>query len=104
MKDINEFIQRIDQFLEQTGKSSTNPVETNAMLDKAGLLKDSDLRPGLPLRKLLRQGLIPHAYQTGGKGSSWVIPHSPKQLAAIGQAPLQNTKESKESIDGRFAL
>jgi hypothetical protein len=76
MKNIKDIIAKIDEFLEKSGKSSTNPVEANEMLARAGLLKDSDLRPGLPLRNTLRSGQIPHAYQAGGKGSSWVIPHS----------------------------
>ncbi len=74
--NIQLIIQKIDEFLEKSGKSSTNPVEANEMLARAGLLKDSDLRPGLPLRNSLRTGQIQHAYQSGGKGSSWVIPHS----------------------------
>lgn len=74
--NIQSIILKIDEFLEKSGKSSTNPVEANEILAKAGLLKDSDLRPGLPLRNILRTGQIPHAYQSGGKGSSWLIPHS----------------------------
>jgi len=84
--NIPSIINKIDEYLNKNGKSSTNPVEANAMLEKAGLLRDSDLRPGLPLRNLLRRGLIPHAYQSGGKGSSWVIPHSGKYT--IKPAPI----------------
>jgi hypothetical protein len=29
----------------------------------------------------LRKGLLPHAFQSSGKGSSWKIPHSSKQLS-----------------------
>lgn len=74
--DINAIIRKIDEFLEMTGKKSTDPVEANEMLEKAGLLNDSDTRKGKPLRELLRRGLIRHAYQPGGPRSSWVIPHS----------------------------
>jgi hypothetical protein len=74
--DINAIILKIDEFLEKTGKKSTDPVEANEMLEKAGLLNDSDTRKGKPLRELLRRGLIRHAYQPGGPRSSWVIPHS----------------------------
>jgi hypothetical protein len=74
--DINGIIRKIDEFLEKTGKESTDPVEANEILEKAGLLSDSNTRRGKPFRDLLRKGLIPHAYQNGGKGSSWVIPHS----------------------------
>ena len=74
--DITAIIKAIDEFLEKRGISSTNPVEANKMLEKKGLLRDSKNSPGLPLRNLLRAKRIPHAYQTGGKYSSWVIPHS----------------------------
>lgn len=36
-------------------------------LDQAGLLRDSESRRGKPLRDLLRDGLIDHAYQGGGR-------------------------------------
>jgi hypothetical protein len=74
--NIHLIIQKIDEFLKKSEKSSINPVEANELLARAGLLKDSDLRPGLPLRNILRKGQIPHAYQSRGKGSSWLIPQS----------------------------
>jgi len=91
--NIGAIISKIDEFLEKNGKSSTNPVEANAMLEKAGLLRDSDTRPGKPLRDILRTGSIKHAYQTGGKGSSWVIPHSGKKNI---QNNIENHKRSDE--------
>jgi hypothetical protein len=89
--DINAIIRKIDEFLEKTGKKSTDPVEANAMLEKVGLLRDSDTRPGKPLRDILRAGKIKHAYQTGGKGSSWVIPHSGKSVI---QKNIEKPKQS----------
>lgn len=38
-------------------------MDAAAWLDEAGLLEDSASRPGLPLRRLLRAGLIPQAQQ-----------------------------------------
>ncbi len=76
-KDIKLIIDTIDNYLEVNHKNSTNPVEANAMLEREGVLKDSQTHKGKPLRDILRAGLIPHAYQSGGKGSDWVIPHSP---------------------------
>lgn len=42
-------------------------VEAAAELDRQGLLGDSANRRGLPLRRLLRDGKINHAYQEGGR-------------------------------------
>lgn len=66
-------INYLDKYLQTTGRKSISPVEANAILEKAGLLKDSKSRPGLPLRKMLRNGELPHAYQVSGK---WIIPLS----------------------------
>jgi len=76
---MKEIIQHIDNYLTRTGKPTIDPVEANAILAKAGLLRDSKDRPGKPLRELLRKGQLPHAFQSGGKGSAWTIPHSSKR-------------------------
>ncbi len=76
MADINAIIAEIDRYLERSGFEYTNPVDANKHLEKVGLLRDSKHRPGKPLRDLLRAGLLPHAYQPGGKGTIWIIPHS----------------------------
>lgn len=81
--NITAIISHLDKYLLQTGQQSIGPVEGNAILAKAGLSKDSDLRKGKPLRDILRSGKIPHAYQAGGKGSEWTIPNSNKGKAAI---------------------
>lgn len=73
---VQRIIECIDKHLDKNNLDSINPVVAGALLDRAGLLTDSAHRPGLPLRNLLRDGMIPHAYQPGGKGSGWVIPHS----------------------------
>lgn len=76
---INEIIQYIDNYLEKCNLYSIDAVKANALLAKANLLRDSKDRPGKPLRDLLRKGHLPHAYQSGGAGTSWVIPHSSKR-------------------------
>lgn len=73
MSNINLIIKTIDDFLEKKHKSTTTPVEISPVLELAGILKNSPDRPGLPLRRLLRAGKIPHAYQIGNK---WHIPNS----------------------------
>ncbi len=73
MNAISKFL---DEYLQTTGRESIGAVEANALLDKAGILKDNPQRPGLPLRNKLRKGELPYAYQVAGKGSEWVIPLS----------------------------
>lgn len=76
MLDIQKIIKTLDKELERTEKKFLTPPEANKILEREHILNDRDARSGLPLRKLLRQGKLPHAYQEGGKGSSWIIPHS----------------------------
>lgn len=73
MDDINDIIKCIDSYLERTGKDSCTPPEANKELEKRGILKDRNRRSGCYLRRILRDGLIPHAYK---EGSYWVIPKS----------------------------
>ena len=73
MKNIDEIISAIDFFIEEKNLEYTTPVEANKYLNSIGLLKDSSSRPGLPLRELLRDDQIIHAYQIG---VHWRIPHS----------------------------
>lgn len=80
---MSAIIKFIDEYLIKTGRTSIDPVEANALLAKAGILRDSIDRPGKPLRDLLRKGQLPHAFQAGGKGSSWTIPHSSKGKSSI---------------------
>ena len=75
--DIGQIIKCIDEYLEKSGKEFTTPVEANKFLDEKDVLSDSDSRPGLPLRIILRSGVIPNAEQsTGGKYGRWRIYHS----------------------------
>ena len=78
MPNINAIIACIDLELRRTGQDYLTPVEAGMLLDKRGLLDDNQKKPGQPLRRLLRQGKIPHAYQLGGAYSRWVIPNSRK--------------------------
>lgn len=71
-------IKCLDDYIFKNGYKEINPVQANEVLEKARLLKDSASRPGAPLRALLRKGIIPHAFQSGGKGTGWTIPHSSK--------------------------
>ena len=58
--EINSFIQ--DE-LRRRRLHEAPAVDVAGWLDEAGLLSDSGHRPGLPLRKLLRAGLIEGADQ-----------------------------------------
>jgi len=96
-KDIKAIINYLDTYLTRTGRPSIDPVEANAVLAKAGLLSDSKDRPGKPLRNLLRDGQLPHAFQSGGKGSSWTIPHSSKKTSKIVPTASVATKTAQVS-------
>ena len=86
---IQQIISAIDKLLVNSNQSSIDANTANAMLDRLGLLKNSKDRPGKPLRDLLRKGLLPHAYQSGGKGSTWIIPKS----------KFRNHKAEKHTIE-----
>jgi hypothetical protein len=73
---MKQIIEILDKYLEQSGASTIGSVEANAVLAREGLLEDSTLHPGFPMRQLLRAGKIPHAYQLNGYRSRWLIPHS----------------------------
>ena len=79
MKDINLIINFLDKCIQQKHVNKLTAVEAAELLDKAGILKDSISRKGQPLRKILRAGLIPHAYQVG---TLWFIPLSKYSFAA----------------------
>lgn len=75
---MNTIINILDEYMLQTGKESLSAIEAAEVLDKKGILKEQ-LKKGYNLRKKLRNGEIPHAYQVNGKYSKWVIPiSSPK--------------------------
>lgn len=76
MSDIQAIIKYLDNYLEQNNLSYIGAVEANYLLDKVGLLNDNNTRKGKPLRDLLRNNQLPYAYQTNGKNSTWIIPHS----------------------------
>lgn len=94
---VEKIIEYLDNYLAKTGRPDIYPVEANALLAKAGLLHDSKHRPGKPLRDLLRKRQLPHAFQSGGKGSSWTIPHSSRR--SVGSSNyLTSTQPPKESV------
>ena len=57
---VNNYIQR---YLVDNGLVSITPVEISRELNKDGILMDSQSRPGLPLRNLIREGRIEGAWQ-----------------------------------------
>lgn len=64
----------LQQRLAQLGVDDVPAVEAARWLDHAGLLTDSIDRPGLPLRKMLRAGVIPHAQQRpASPNGKWFI-------------------------------
>jgi hypothetical protein len=55
LRAINHFLQ---EQLSERRQDQVRAVEAARWLDDAGLLSDSPSRPGLPLRNLLRDGVI----------------------------------------------
>lgn len=94
-KDIKAITTYLNTYLTRTGKTGIDPVEANAVLAKAGLLSDSKNSPGKPLRNLLRDGQLPHAFQFDGKGTLWTIPHSNKQTPKTVSTVSMATKVEK---------
>lgn len=74
MADIDRIIRLIDNYLEMNGADSASANEISSYLEAQGALSYST--KGQPLRKLLREGKIPNAFQPGGKGTTWIIRHS----------------------------
>ncbi len=72
---IKAIIECLDNHLSKTKEMYISPKEGNHILEKANLLNDSKDKPGKPLRKILKNGNIPHAFQLG---RHWYIPHSAK--------------------------
>jgi hypothetical protein len=73
MADMNKIVNALDKYLSKHGRKNMAPPEANQWLERKGLLVDSKTKPGLPLRKLLRAGKLPHAYKVGWY---WFIPRS----------------------------
>lgn len=77
MANIELIIKCIDSYLDYKKVDKVSAVEAARILDRANILHDNSSRPGLPLRNLLRDGKIPHAYQLpNGRNGRWFIPHS----------------------------
>lgn len=97
MVNISKVIAIIDTEIEGSGIDYLTPPQANKILADQGVLKDSKHRPGLPLRNLLRDGLLPHAYQVEGR---WRIPHSTKTSEEeIPATPIEaiKIKQTKEN-------
>lgn len=93
MSHIENLIKCIDDHLEKNNQEYMLAPDANDLLEKMGLLRNSSQRSGKPLRDLLRNGKIPHAYQIG---RIWHIPHScNKQSASVTQSDFM----SKTKLD-----
>lgn len=73
MTNITQIIKYIDEYLIRNNQTDITPVDANKILAQAGLLSDSKDRPGLPLRKLLRDG----KFSTHIKSATSGIFHTP---------------------------
>lgn len=64
--DVPRIIEALQEVACHAPDRRIQAVDAAAHLERRGLLKDSAHRPGLPLRRLLREGRIRHAYKEGG--------------------------------------
>ena len=76
MANIDLIIKKIDEYLEKNNLNEVKAVEAAEYLDKIGVLKDSKSRPGLPLRRILRDNNIPNATYVSDQRDKWFIHHS----------------------------
>lgn len=90
--DVKKITEFIDNYLETHQMEYITPTKANELLAEAGLLDDSESRPGKPLRDLLRDNKFPHAYQ---EGTLWRIPKSNNLLVQGNQKklPIRDNKE-----------
>lgn len=100
--DLGKIVAYLDDYLSRNRIRSIGPVEANALLDKAGLLKDKQGK-GKPLRALLRKGFLPHAYQSSGKHSRWTISHSASRIEnsiyKMEKRPIKKNEKYKIALD-----
>lgn len=70
----------LDDELRERDLDEVEAVEAAAWLDEAGLLADSASRRGLPLRRLLRAGVLPHVVQRPPvPNGRWFVVRSPER-------------------------
>jgi len=68
----------LQEYMRTSCLGELRAVPAAAILDRAGLLDDSQSRPGKPLRDLLRAGAIRGAYQVPNRPyGGWHIPLLP---------------------------
>lgn len=101
MTTIDDIINALDTEIDNLGIEYLSAPQANKLLAKKGLLPDSDNRPGLPLRNLLRDGLIPHAYQVGGR---WRIPHSYEEAEINVYTPARPKKAQVNKTRPRVGI
>lgn len=67
MPNARKISEYINNYLIKNNLLEIKAVEAAKLLDKANILKDNSERAGLPLRKLLRAGLIPNSEPRNGR-------------------------------------
>jgi len=90
MMEKQKIVEFLDDYLTKNGLEGVTAAEASQLLHDAGLLEDDSSRPGEPLRKLLRDGSLPHARKVQGK---WFIPRS-----AAADSGTVESAPSKESV------
>jgi TDG/mug DNA glycosylase family protein len=97
MADIDRIDAYLQEYLRANGLYELSAVDAAEVLDAAGLLPDSASRPGLPLRKLLRERRICGAVQLAN--GRWFIHRADPATgrASVGRPPGAEVTPSSAS-------
>ncbi|TRW23543.1 hypothetical protein FMM05_12845 [Flavobacterium zepuense] len=99
---MEKIIEYIDDYLRVNNLIQIDAVTANAILAKAGILRDSVDRLGKPLRELLRKNKIPHAFQNG---RNWIIPKSDSKVTFINKQESDSKyKTAKKDSFSKFQI
>lgn len=99
MTENQKIIKFLDDYLVRNALDGLSAAEASRLLDEAGLLADDVSKPGESMRRLLRDGSIPHAHKIQGK---WFIPRSSSAVFATAKAAPEKKTISRMKILLRF--
>ncbi len=99
MTENQKIIQFLDDYLAKNALDGLSAAEASRLLDEAGLLADDASKPGESMRRLLRDGGVPHAHKVQGK---WFIPCSAQSVLEPVEAAPEKVTISRMKILLRF--
>lgn len=99
MTEHAEIIKFIDDYLAKNDLDGLPAAEASRLLNEAGLLADDPSKPGEPMRRVLRDGGIPHAHKVQGR---WFIPRSSRPASATADVVSLKEPISRMKVLLRF--